>query len=159
MSKTKSKPKKNEQEQPEPDLAAELANVGRALRAAVSAAWQSEERADIQKELTDGLRRLGEEVDKAFKTIRESEPAQKVETGVKQTVDDVRSGEASARARHGLAQGLQSVSRTLDNWATTFTPLEVPEGEEKGPVKGFEPIRIPEEEEEEAEEEEEKDED
>jgi hypothetical protein len=141
-----SDPKKNEQEQPEPDLAAELANVGRAVRAAVAAAWQSEERAELQQELSDGLRRLGQEIDKAFQTVRESGPAQKVETGTRKAVEDVRSGEASSRARRGLAQGLQTASRTLDNWASSFTPIQMPEEEEKKPVKGFEPIRMPEEE-------------
>jgi hypothetical protein len=106
------------------DIAAEFAEVGRKLRETINVAWNSQERRKIQAEVQDGLQRLVKEVDEAVKTLRETEPGQKVETGVKQIREDIESGKVGDEIRKGLVTALRGLSDALDKMASSFTPLE-----------------------------------
>jgi hypothetical protein len=67
----------------------------------------------------------------AIETVRASEPGQRVETGVKQVRDDIKSGKVSDDVRMGVVTGLRAISGALDKLAANFTPLEAEEAEEK----------------------------
>lgn len=110
-----------------PDIAAELAEVGRKLSETVSAAWRSQERQQIQQEIREGLQRLSAELNGAVETVRTSETGQKIETGAKQIRDDIHSGKVTDDVRQGIVTGLRAVSDALDKLATSFTPLEAEE--------------------------------
>ncbi len=118
-----------------PDIAAELAEVGRKLRETIATAWNSQERQQIQQEVQEGLHRLSAELEGAVETVRSSEAGQKVETGAKQIRDDIQSGKVSDDVRHGIINGLRAISGALDKLAETFTPLEVEEPAKEAPKK------------------------
>ncbi len=113
-----------ENEKPQEDLAAEFAALGKKLGEAISAAWQSEERHKLQADLKDGLERFSAEVDKAVKDLRQSEVGQKVQTGVQDVAEDVKSGKVGEEVRKGMVTALRSLSEALDRMANTFTPHE-----------------------------------
>lgn len=120
--------KKTEDKAPEEkaasDLAAEFAELGRAMRDALNAAWNSEERYRFQGEVRAGLNKLADEMETAAKKIRDSEPAQQVETKAKQVRDDLQSGKVGDEARNAVAQALRATRDAIDKMADSFTPYE-----------------------------------
>lgn len=114
----------NEQPQEEVDIAAEFAALGKKFAEAIQAAWHSQERQKLQEDIKEGLDRFVEEVDKAIKELRESEVGQKVQSGVQQAAEEVRSGKVGEEMRRALVTGLRSLSAALDRMASSFTPLE-----------------------------------
>ncbi len=113
-----------ENEKSQDDLAAEFAALGKKFGEAISTAWQSEERHKLQADLKEGLERFSAEVDKAVKDLRQSEVGQKVQSGVQQAADDVKSGKVSEEVRKGMVTALRALSEALDRMAGSFTPHE-----------------------------------
>jgi hypothetical protein len=119
--------KKTEDKAPESapaDLAAEFAELGRAIRDALNAAWNSQEREHLQTEIRSGLNKLADEMETAAQNIRASEKGQQVETKVKQMRDDVQSGKLSEDARKAVAKTLRATRDAIDHMASSFTPIE-----------------------------------
>jgi uncharacterized protein YukE len=112
----------NERPQEEVDLASEFTALGKKFADAVSTAWNSEERHNIQKELADGLNKLSAELNKASTNIRESDVGKKVENGVKQVGEDIKSGKVSEDVRQGLLKALRGLGDAIDRMADSFTP-------------------------------------
>lgn len=106
------------------DIAAEFAVLGRKLRDTVNAAWTSEERHKVQKEIEAGLVRLRDELNSAAKNVRDSEAGARVEAEVKRVREDVESGKISDDVRKGVLTGLRSLGEALDKLADNFTPVE-----------------------------------
>lgn len=125
---------KNEKPQADVDIAAEFAELGKKLRSTVETAWQSKERQNVQREVQEGLVKLRDEVDKAIKNVRTSEPGQKVETEVKKVREDIESGKVMDDIRIGIVSGLRGVGVALDKLADSFTPAEQA-AKEKAPKK------------------------
>ncbi len=127
MSTGKEHPEIPENERPQEegvDIAAEFAALGRKLVAAMDTAWNSEERHKIQGEIREGLNRFVTEVDRAVRELRETEAGKKVETGVQQVAEEVRSGKVAEEVRRGVVTALRSASEALDRMAGSFTPVE-----------------------------------
>jgi hypothetical protein len=114
----------NERPQADGDIAAEFAELGKKLRSTVEVAWTSQERMKVQREVQDGLVKLRDELDNALKTLRTSEPAQKVETEVKRVRGDLESGKVTDDVRIGIISGLRGLGVALDKLAENFTPSE-----------------------------------
>ena len=115
----------NEQVRPSAsDVAAEFAEVGRKLRDALTMAWNSQERHQLEGEIRDGLSRLAKEVDAGIDNLKKSEVGQKVQTSAKQVSEDVQAGKVADEARKGLVTALKSLSEALDKMASSFTPAE-----------------------------------
>ncbi len=114
----------NEKPKGEVDIAAEFAELGKKLRTTVETAWASQERQKVQKEVQEGLVKMRDELDKAAKSLRDSEPGQKVETGVKRVREDFESGKVADDLRVGLVSGLRGLGAALDKLADSFTPAE-----------------------------------
>jgi hypothetical protein len=113
-----------------PDIARELADLGKKLGDAINAAWNSEERNKIQGEIKEGLQRFSTEVDAAIKNLRESDVGEKVKSGVKQVREDVEAGKVADDLRRGTVTALRSLSEALDKMANSFTPVEDDEPKE-----------------------------
>jgi hypothetical protein len=107
-----------------PDIAHELAELGKKLGEAINTAWHSEERQKIQGEIKDGLQRFSTEVDAAVKNLRESDVGEKVKSSVKQVREDVEAGKVADDLRRGTVSALRSLSEALDKMANSFTPVE-----------------------------------
>lgn len=132
MAKKKTEDKAPEEKAPETngtDIAAEFAELGRAIRKAMDAAWNSEERQRFQKEIRSGLNKLADEMETAAQNIRESDVGQQVEERAKQVRDDVQSGKVTDEVRKAVAQTLKATRDAIDSMADSFTPAEEPKVE------------------------------
>jgi hypothetical protein len=114
----------NEKPKADVDIAAEFAELGKKLRTTVEVAWGSQERQKVQKEVQEGLVKLRDELDKAAKGLRDSEPGQKVETEVKKVREDLETGKVVDDVRIGIVSGLRGISAALDKLSDSFTPAE-----------------------------------
>lgn len=114
-----------------PDLVGEFRNLGRQLGETIRAAWQSEERHQVQGEINEGLQTFAGELDKAVKGIRSSSAAQKAKEEATEVKTRVRSGEITDKTKTSLAQGLGWLSEELAKLADQFTPVEKSPTEEE----------------------------
>lgn len=127
MAKKKTEDKAPEEKAPEtngPDIAAEFAELGRAMRKALDSAWNSEERQRFQGEIRSGLNTLADEMETAAKNIRESDVGQQVEDRAKQAREDLQSGKVTEEVRKAVAQTLRATRDAIDRMADSFTPAE-----------------------------------
>jgi hypothetical protein len=113
-----------------PDLVGELSSLGRQLGETISTAWNSEERQRFEREVKEGVQSFAQEVDKAFREVRESPAAKKAKdeaSGFKSRVNEADLGQ---KTQSSIAQGLTWMSIELGNLAEQFAPGEKqPEGE------------------------------
>ena len=121
---TKTELPENERVASEVDLGAEFAALSKKFAEAFSAAWESEERHNIQNELAEGLQKLASQVNETTKRARETDVAQKVEGSVKQVKDDVVSGKTGEEVRKGLANALRGLGNAIDKMSESFTSTE-----------------------------------
>lgn len=112
-------------EEETPDLKAEFAALGQAMRNALSSTFGSEQRQAMREELRSGIEQVADEINEAAKSIRDSDLGQRVEGKVKQTQDDVRSGRMADDMRGAVAKALRATSEAIDDVATSFRPIEV----------------------------------
>jgi GTPase involved in cell partitioning and DNA repair len=114
------------------DFAAEFQKIGRQLAETLQAAWDSEERKRVEKEVREGVQTLVNEVDQVIREVKSSEKTAKLKEEAEELKNRVETSDVSGRARTGVAQGLRWLSETLAELANQFTPAEkAPESEEK----------------------------
>lgn len=107
-----------------PDVVDELRNLGRQFGETMRTAWSSEERRKFEREIKEGVQTFAHEIDKAFKDVASSEPAQKARSEAAEFKDKAESGDLSQKTRSSLAKGLRWFSDELGKVADTFTPPE-----------------------------------
>ena len=115
-----------------PDVVDELRNLGRQFGETMRSAWSSEERRQFEHEIKEGVQTFAHEIDKAFKDVASSDPAQKAKSEAAGFKDKADAGEISQKTRSSLAKGLRWFSDELGKVADTFTPPE--KGPEDAPA-------------------------
>lgn len=99
------------------DLTTQFQELGQRLAATARAAWQSEQRQELQQEVTEGLRSVRDQLNDAVGTIRSSTKAQDVTGTVKEKVsqvaDTTRANDLLDDLRGGLATGLRELNEQL----------------------------------------------
>jgi len=111
-------------EEPSTEVVDELRKLGRQFGETISTAWNSEERRRFESEIREGVQTFAQEVDKAFKDISSSEPAQKAKSEASEFKDKAASGDIGQKTQSSLAKGLRWFSDELDKLADSFTPTE-----------------------------------
>ncbi len=99
------------------DLLRQFQELGQRLATTARAAWQSEQRQDLQQEIKDGLRSVRDQLNDAVDGARSSARAQEMTDNVKEQVnrasESVRSGDFLGEVRGGLAMGLRELNEQL----------------------------------------------
>jgi ribosome-associated translation inhibitor RaiA len=99
------------------DLTKQFQELGQRLAATARAAWQSEQRQELQQEMAEGLRSVRDQLNEAVGTVRSSQRAQDVTETVKTQVgkaaDTVRANEIFDDLRSGVATGLRELNEQL----------------------------------------------
>lgn len=117
------------------DLTAQFQELGQRLVTTARAAWQSEQRQELQQEVTDGLRTVRDQLNDALDNVRTSARSQGVTDTVKEqakkAAETARSNDLLDEMRNGLAAGLRELNEQLrriserlerrDDTATTGT--------------------------------------
>ena len=104
------------------DIKNEFRNLGENLKQTANAAWTSEERQRLQKEIMDGISELGDALKDLGVQVQESEVTQKFKEDMEDLGDQVRSGEIQENARAGVVSALQRVNSELENLIDKWTP-------------------------------------
>lgn len=99
------------------ELTSEFRELGNRLVSTAKTAWQSEQRQEVQQEITDGLRTLRDQLNEAFDSARSTVKNQNVTGSVKEQVHKVsesaKSGDFLDEIRTGLATGLRELNGQL----------------------------------------------
>ncbi len=110
------------------DLAEELRRLGRQVGETVQTTWNSADRQRLESEIREGFKNFVEEMGKIIDEVKTSPAAQRV----REEASRVETGEITGKAKTGLAQSLQWLSRELARLSDKLNAREA-EPQEKAP--------------------------
>ncbi len=100
-----------------PELGEEIQRVVESLTRAARAAWNSEQRRQLEVQIRQGLRSLVDELEEAFQKVQESEEGQELREKAEQIVARIRSSKVTAEIQEGLLKGLHALAEELQELA------------------------------------------
>jgi hypothetical protein len=110
----------------------ELRALGENLRSVLQAAWDSDDRRRLQREIESGMSELAESLGKAAREFSESEAGRQMKEEVRDLGERIQSGEVESKVRADLTAVLRKLNEELGRAATSW-PGRPPSGPE-GPV-------------------------
>lgn len=99
------------------DIGDELNRLAESFGRAVRAAWNSEQRHQVEADLNRGLRSLVENVESILKQFNESEQGQELKEQAGRVVEKVRTSKVTAELKEGLTKGLHTVAAEMQEFA------------------------------------------
>lgn len=105
-----------------PDVSDALRDLGRQFAETMQAAWNSQERRELEAEVREGVQYFSEEVQRVFQDAKKSPAAKRVKEEADEVKTRMESGEATRKARSGLVEGLRWLSGELEKLAQQFSP-------------------------------------
>ncbi len=115
---------------PESDLTAAFRQLGDNLKRALQAAWESQERQQLQSEVASGLSELERVLRETGQEFTQGETGQRLKAELDDLRDRVRSGEVQARVSGELLSALQTLNAELERaargWSTPSAGGEPP---------------------------------
>lgn len=115
----------------EEEIKDELKRLGRELHSTAKAAWESEERRELQAEIVSGLSALVSEIEKALKEFRQGPEGEALEAKVHEVKAKAESGEVASEGRQTLLRILREINAELGRVQNSWTPGGKVEGEEE----------------------------
>ncbi len=98
------------------DIGDELNRLAESFGEAVRAAWNSEQRHQLETDLNRGLRSLVDNVESILKQFNESEQGQELKEQAGKVVEKVRTSQVTAELKEGVTKGLQTVAQELQEF-------------------------------------------
>lgn len=95
------------------DIGEQLNELGKNLRDALRAAWESDERRKLQQEIEAGLVNLRDSVNDAVNDFSSSSTGQSLKEDVKDLHDRWQTGEVGTKLRTEIADALRTVNTEL----------------------------------------------
>ena len=95
-------------------MASEFQRLGKNIKEAISSAWESEERKQLQREIKEGLSEVGQSLNALFDELGESSAAQHIKSNVEDFSDSVRSGEVRSKVRQDVVSALRKVNDEIE---------------------------------------------
>ncbi len=111
-----------------PEFKEELNRLVESFTRAVRAAWNSEQRRQIESQLQSGLRTLVEEVEESLKRLQESEEGRELRERAEKMVARVRTSKVTAEIQEGLVKGLHTLAEELQELAERLEAQQRAEG-------------------------------
>ena len=106
----------SEDQKPESTIVDELAKLGKQVADALKTGWESEDRVRLQREISEGLKKFGEQVEEAVTKAADSVPTEKIVTQAEKVVAEVRESDIAGQVRRGILKGLETVNLELGRW-------------------------------------------
>ena len=116
------------------DVTGELQELGQRLAATARALWQSEQRQELQQEVTDGLRLLRDQLSGAVDTVRTNPKVQTLKDQVGQKVESGRASDTFEEVRNGLAGGLRALNEQLQRFTERLERQDAPTADSASPT-------------------------
>ncbi len=108
----------------QPDLAGELRQLGKNLKASLQSAWESEERKKVQEDIEHGLTDLGQLLQDAATEFESNRVGQEIKANVADFRSRLESGEVETRVRKDLLSALQAINAELDKFKDQWSKPE-----------------------------------
>jgi ElaB/YqjD/DUF883 family membrane-anchored ribosome-binding protein len=106
---------------PESDLTAAFRQLGDNLKRALQAAWESQERQQLQNEVVSGLAELERVLRETGQDFTQGETGQRLKEELEDLRNRVRTGEVQARVSEELLSALRTLSAELEKAARTWS--------------------------------------
>jgi 23S rRNA pseudoU1915 N3-methylase RlmH len=106
----------------EGDVAEALRRFGKQFAETLQAAWNSEQRREVEQEIREGVKHFGAEMEKVLHEAKVSPAGQKVQEEAADIKTSVEQGEFGRKAKSSIVQGLQWFSDELANLAQQLNP-------------------------------------
>jgi len=111
----------NQGKAPTEDIGEQLNELGKNLRDALRAAWESEERRKLQQEIELGLENLRDSLNEAAKDFSGSPTGQNLKEDVEDLRERWRTGEVGSKIRSEITEALRTFNNELQK-ATRKNP-------------------------------------
>lgn len=95
------------------EILAELRDLGQNLKGALQAAWQSEKRRRVQKEIEAALTDLSAQLSQAARDFTDSPTGQTIKADVEDFNRRLRSGEVESKILNEVLEALRTVNQEL----------------------------------------------
>jgi len=102
-----------ENKSPNDNIGDQLNELGKNLRQVLQAAWESDERRKVQKEIEDGLANLGASLSQAAKDFSNSPTGQNLKEDVRDMQERWRTGEVRSKVHTEIMDALRTVNNEL----------------------------------------------
>jgi len=113
-----------EEKAPPGEIADELKRLGKQLHSTTKAAWESEERRQLEGEITSGLNALASEIERTLRECRVSPEGEVLEVKAHEVKEKAQSGELGTEVRRAFLRCLRQINAELDTLQSSWTPAE-----------------------------------
>lgn len=111
------------------ELSDELRALGENLRTVFQAAWDSDDRRRLQKEIEDGMGELASSLSAAAKGFSQSETGKQMKEDMRELGERLQTGEVESKVRQDLTTILRKVNEELGRAASSWSNRQPPRPE------------------------------
>ena len=115
----------------EGEIADELKRLGKHLHSTAKAAWESEERRQLEAEIVSGLNALASEIERTLSECRVSPEGEVLEARAREVGETAQSGELGTEVRRGFLRALRQINAELERLQSSWAPAEKAEEEKE----------------------------
>ncbi len=115
----------------EGEIADELKRLGKQLHSTAKAAWESEERHQLEAEIVSGLNALASETERTLRECRVSPESEILEARAREVKEKAQSGELGTDVRRGFLRALRQINAELERVQGSWTGAEKAEEEKE----------------------------
>ena len=118
---------------PESSLGDDIRELGKSLGDFFKSAWESEERKEIEEDLTGALNEVADTFRQLADDISNGEIGQQIRAEYEDLKVRVNSGEFKQKAQSELSKAIQNIKDELDKITDNWTPASPPPDEQESP--------------------------
>jgi len=121
----------NQEPRPSGEFSDELRALGENLRTVFQAAWDSDDRRRLQREIETGMGELADSLSKAAREFSESDTGKQMKDEVRDLGERLQSGEVESKVRQDLTAILRKLNDELGRASSSWSsrPPSGPEGQ------------------------------
>ena len=112
----------NPKENPSPDLGENIRELGKSLGNFFKFAWESEERKEIENDISGALQEVANTFQKLAEDIANGETGQQIKADYDDLKHRVESGEFKEKARSEFSKAMQQIKEDLDEISSKWKP-------------------------------------
>ncbi len=116
---------------PQGSLGDEIRDFGKSLGDFFKSAWDSEERKEVEEDITGALNDVADTFRQLADDITTGETGQQIKAEYKDLKERVDSGELKDKAHSEISKAIQSLKQELDNITGKWTPADHSEQEQE----------------------------
>lgn len=108
----------------EGEIAEELKRLGSQLHFTAKAAWESQERRQLEAEIVGGLNALASEIERALREYRVRSEGEVLEARAREVKEKAQAGQLGTEVRGAFLRALRQINAQLDTLQSSWAPAE-----------------------------------